>query len=95
MVSLSIEIAKAILVFKIAKTKLVKKSDGRRGQTAPAPGTSLVVAYPSVSWNRCASKSASLMVSCLAEVWQASARISPSISGIAARTAAVLRRSLL
>ena len=37
MVSLSIEIAKAILVFKIAKTKLVKKSAGRRGQTAPRP----------------------------------------------------------
>jgi len=53
-------------------------------------------AYSSVKWNRCAAKSASLMASSLSAVWQASAAISLSMSGKAARRfAAVLRRSAL
>ena len=53
-------------------------------------------AYSSVKWNLCAAKSASLMASSLSAVWRASAAMSSSMSGRAARMlAAVLRRSLL
>ena len=72
-----------------------KNSAGRRGHIAPAPGASCLT-YSSVKWNCRASKSASVMVSSLARVWRASAAISPSISGSAAWSfAIVLRRSAL
>ena len=70
-----------------------KRSAGRRGFDSLRARR---FAYSSVKWNRCATKSASLMASSLSAVWQASAAISLSMSGKAARRfAAVLRRSAL
>ena len=70
-----------------------KRNAGRRGFDSPRARR---FAYSSVKWNRCAAKSASLMASSLSAVWQASAAISLSMSGKAARRfAAVLRRSVL
>lgn len=73
-----------------------KISAGRRGHTAPAPGALLCLDHSSVKWNCRASKSASFMASSLSAVWQASAAMSSSMSGRAARMlAAVLRWSVL
>lgn len=67
-----------------------------QGHTAPAPGALLCLDYSPVKWNCRASKSASCMASSLSAVWRASAAMSSSMSGRAARMlAAVLRRSLL
>ena len=78
-----------------SKIHIIKKRRTQR-PNSPTSGVSILFDSPSVNWNRRASKSVSLMASGLVEVWQASARISPSISGISARTAAaILRRSPL